>query len=990
MSDKMNPQQKKAVEYNKGPLLIVAGAGTGKTTVLVEKIKYLILKQKVDPKEILALTFTEKAAAEMEQRVDEALPYGLFQMWISTFHSFADQLLRTQIGHIGIDPGYKLMTDAETISFLKRHIFEFNLNYFRPLGNPNKFLHALIQHFDRLRDEDVNPHQYETFSKTLVTKPEVTDEEKLKIEELAAAYKKYQDLKSKHGKLDFADLIFQLLTLLTKRPHLLEEYKKQFKYVLIDEFQDTNIAQYLLIKLLAPPGPDTKLTVVGDDSQAIYKFRGASVSNILQFMKDYPDAESVTLNRNYRSNQVLLDYSYRLIRHNDPDTLEAQLGISKELKGIKKGNQIESLQLYIVETGDEEAEYVAKSILKISQEEGVKFSDIAILVRANKHAEPVISSMSRMGIPYKIWGKSALYKQPEVKDLISYLKVLHDPYDSAAFYRVLTMNIFGIDHHDISLLLGFAKKTALPLSQTPEIYASFFNNDWYLPQYDIYRPYLPLFSEKTKAALMKITSMFRRHQNLLKSHTAGQILYFFLEDTGYLKRITSYTTAADEKIAINISQFFNKLKTMEASQDDNSVAAIVDYLEMSMELGESPTTATSDNYEFDAVNVLTVHAAKGLEFPIVFMMSLAHGRFPSYNKREAIPIPQELIKEILPSGDFHTLEERRLFYVALTRAKDRVFLTSAKYYSGGKRQRKISPFVIETMGADEVNKIAMRKRDNTNQLTIFDFKPAEQTASLHTENNSAPDSLTPIAKSLTNFSYSQLESFKICPLQYKYLYILKIPTSVSAAASFGESIHKALQRFYMDFQKDPKVDLDHLLHLYQKLWIPIGYESADDEALRKAKGKEMLEKFYKTFHDPNRSIIAVEKLFKIKVDSDVFITGKIDRIDAGSDGTIEIVDYKTGRKPDEKELKKNLQLSMYAMAATDPGLLNKRIEEVKLTFYYLNDMEKISMNRTAEDLILVKQEVREAAKKIRSSTFPAHVGPWCSFCQFKINCEAWQ
>ncbi|MBI1863431.1 UvrD-helicase domain-containing protein [Candidatus Microgenomates bacterium] len=326
----MNPQQLEAVKYNDGPLLIIAGAGTGKTTTLVEKVHHLINQNLAKPEEILALTFTEKAAQEMETRVDERLPYGYTQTWISTFHSFADTILRTDISHIGLSPGYRLMTEAETISFLRERLFMFDLKYFRPLGNPNKFLSSLLQHISRLRDEDVTPEDYQKWVDQAGA-DDVEPEELQKRRELAHVYKVYQEIKVKEAVFDYGDLIHYLLVLFRKRPNILNQYRKQFKYILVDEFQDTNIAQYAMVKLLAPPESNPKLTVVGDDSQAIYKFRGASVSNILTFMKDFPTAKNVSLLTNYRSDQAILDHAYRLIKFNDPDTLEAQLGISKKL-----------------------------------------------------------------------------------------------------------------------------------------------------------------------------------------------------------------------------------------------------------------------------------------------------------------------------------------------------------------------------------------------------------------------------------------------------------------------------------------------------------------------------------------------------------------------------------------------------------------------------------------------------------------------------------
>ncbi|MDP2585816.1 MAG: UvrD-helicase domain-containing protein, partial [Candidatus Levybacteria bacterium] len=292
----LNPQQITAVRHLLGPLLIIAGAGTGKTTVITERIKYLILEKKILPAQILALTFTDKAAREMEERVDVAMPYGYTQMWISTFHAFCDRILRNDAHAIGLDPGYKLISTAESILLLRQNIFNIGLNIFKPLGNPTKFLDALLTHFSRLKDEDVSPKEYLEW----VKKQKSEDETKQYLE-LANAYQKYEELKIKEGVMDFSDLISNALLLLRTRKNILKKYQEQFKFILVDEFQDTNYAQNELAILLAGHstvssdriGSDSKrddknITVVADDDQSIYRFRGAAVSNVLQFKKSFP------------------------------------------------------------------------------------------------------------------------------------------------------------------------------------------------------------------------------------------------------------------------------------------------------------------------------------------------------------------------------------------------------------------------------------------------------------------------------------------------------------------------------------------------------------------------------------------------------------------------------------------------------------------------------------------------------------------------------
>jgi DNA helicase-2/ATP-dependent DNA helicase PcrA len=471
--------------------------------------------------------------------------------------------------------------------------------------------------------------------------------------------------------------------------------------------------------------------------------------------------------------------------------------------------------------------------------------------------------------------------------------------------------------------------------------------------------------------------MIKRHCELVRKESGPQILFYFLEDSGLLKRLAQVNSEKDEKITLNITKFFNKLKSFENQHEDSSLFAIVDYIQMSMDMGESPASEEADLAAYDAVNILTVHASKGLEFPVVFLVNLSKGRFPTQERKEPIPIPQELIKEILPQGDYHIEEERRLFYVGLTRAMDTIYMTASSTYGEGKRERKVSPFVIETIGEAEYAKQLSITKDEKVQLTIFDFKKPEQ----------------PVAKDeyfLKNFSFSQLESYKMCGLSYKYQYILKIPTSANAAAAFGDSIHRTLQKFYGEYIEDQTLGIERALEIYAATWAPVGYASKSHQQRMKEEGIEMLKTFFAKFHPPASSVVSLEKLFKIKIDDDIFITGKIDRVDSDPTGAIEIIDYKTGKKPDEKELKKSFQLSIYALAATDPGLYAKPLDQVNLTFYYLQDMEKITMKRNAEDMLKVKEDIHTIVNEIRQNEFKAKVGPWCNFCPFRMICEAWQ
>jgi DNA helicase-2/ATP-dependent DNA helicase PcrA len=955
---KLNSEQKKAIKFGDGPLLIIAGAGTGKTTVVTERIKHLILDNHVKASEILALTFTEKASREMEERVDVALPYGYTQMWIMTFHSFCDRILRREALHIGLEPNFKLMSEAESVQLVRRNLFRLTLNYFRPLGNPNKFISGMLSHFSRLQDEDVSPNDYAAWVKKQKTK---TKEEKLEVakwKELAKVYKEYDELKVKEGVMDYGDLITKTLKVFRDRSNILAEYKKQFKYLLVDEFQDTNYAQNELVKLLA--GKNGNVTVVGDDDQSVYKFRGAAVSNIIQFRTSFPKTKVVVLTKNYRSTQEILDRSYDLIRFNNPDRLEVVEKINKKLVSeIKGGAEIGFIHTDRVEN---EADEIAKKIKEINGEEKKDWRDFAILVRANNHADPIIRALSRHGIPYQFLGPGRLFKQPEIIDLISYLKILYNFEDSGAFYRVLSNDHFDINGRDIAAMGNYARKYNLSLFEVAEAIDKV------------------TVSAETKEAVTDLVGLIKRHLGRVKKDSAGQLLYYYLQDSGLLTKLLSPESAEAEKRAQNISKFFDKIKSYETDHPDATVFSVVDWLDLSMEMGESPLSNDTDWNTVNAVNILTVHGAKGLEFSVVFLVNLVSQRFPTTERHEQIPIPEGLIKEVLPVGDYHTQEERRLFYVGMTRAKEKLFFTAANYYGEGKREKKLSPFIFETLGEHSLK--SGQSSAKNKQLTFLDYKPADELSQTATD----------IPKLHIDYlSVSQIETFQICPLHYKLKYIYKLPTDPTASISFGVSMHCVMRDFYQEVKNGVKPS-EKLMHkLLNKEWIKEGYKDKAQESAFLKTGKNYLSEYFKKSFSAKATPGLTEEKFIFRI-GNLKVGGTFDRVDVLPDGMIEIIDYKTGDKvPSQKDADRDMQLGVYALAATkiDSPIFNKKPDQIKLSLYYFNGQQRISTTRSAEDLKKLEKEIFKIRDQIEKSDFACSNHMFCQTgCEFKLFCKS--
>ncbi|MFA6435707.1 MAG: UvrD-helicase domain-containing protein [Candidatus Gracilibacteria bacterium] len=963
----LNSAQREAVTHGEGPLLIIAGAGTGKTRVLTHRILHLIQTGAARSEQILALTFTEKATREMQERLDVLLPYGYTELWVKTFHGFCDSVLRERGLEIGLDTDYQLLPQADFVLFLKEHVFEFDLHYYRPLGSPLKFLNALADHFGNLRDERILPQTFLDYAEKQIKEAEnqdpATQESAQKLLEVANAYAYYDKLVLKAGVLDFASLHFLTLQLFEQHPSVLKEYQERFKYILVDEFQDTNTAQNRLVGLLAQEHHN--LMVVGDDDQCIYKWRGASLSNILHFEHNFPHSKKIVLTENYRSTQPLLDMSYAVIQNNNPFRLEIKENISKKLIAKSTSTDTEKPLLVHFSHYQDEAAFVIDRIQKTLKKDSAKTcADFAILVRASSHAAPFIEALNRVGLPYHFSGGQSLYSRPEIKDLMALLRSLTNPLDDIALLRVLSLSIFNFEPDSLLAFLVEAKKKALSLfeflkktKETPDLFTA--GND--------------------QAPLPSFFHLFSKLQSLLQKSQVSVILGTFLRESGYLDRLQAEESQENQEKIAALASFSNVIKQFEETHPSARILECLDYLDAREAIGDRSSGISEELADSNTVKVMTVHAAKGLEFDTVFLVDLVARRFPSGSRSDPFEIPETLLEDPLEDPSSHEHEERRLFYVAATRAKNHLFLTYSDHYEG-KSTWKMSNFLKEALDAKTVTAIEASALPEP----VAPLPPAPEQKPEFSDHS--PLKLTRASAPL-RFSYSQIDSYDRCPLQYKFRYLFKIAVPPAHSANFGTSVHHALNLFYRDFKTGKKPELVNLLALYEKHWIPSGYLNRTHHDARKQEGREILEQFFNTQQAVGWVIPELlEQPFTLGVGPQLLLTGRIDRIDRLADGTYEVIDYKTGELKDsvEKDLKNNLQLSIYALACDRVY----HLPVSRYSLYFLKANQKISTTRDAKQLEKAQEKLVDFAETLKTSSFPAKPVPQiCTYCDYRILCN---
>jgi len=621
----LNSEQWKAVQILNGPILILAGAGSGKTRVITYRIAYLISKG-MNPENILAVTFTNKAADEMKQRVDKLLGDEDANVWIRTYHSTCARILRKEARHIDILANFTIYDESDQLSLTKECLKELNLDI-REL-KPD----FILQCINRAKENLITPNEYRTSIYSQYGNI------------IKTAYKLYNQRLREFNALDFDDLIFKTVELFKNKPEILERYQEKFKYIMVDEYQDTNRAQYVFTKLLAEK--NRNLCVVGDDDQSIYSWRGAEIRNILDFEKDYPEAKVIKLEQNYRSTKIILKAASEVVKNNR-DRKKKVLWCENETG--------ESIEYFDSSDDKEEAEYVAQNVLK-EHYEGREFNEIAVFYRLNYQSRIFEECFARNKIPYEVVGALKFYERAEIKNMLAYLRVINNPKDSISLKRIINLPARNIGKETLDKIITYQKEKNITLFSALKKFSE-----------------IKGLQQRNIESIKSFIKMFEGFINLSKRLNLYDLALRIAYESGYLEHLKRRQSEEEIDRRKNVEEL---LISINDYVKNNPSASIVDYLE-----GVS-LRSDIDDWSNEKVSLMTMHNAKGLEFEVVFITGLEDGIIPHYKSRE--------------EGRFE--EERRLLYVGITRAKKKLYITNAnrrKTYQGNFVFTTTSPFLKE-------------------------------------------------------------------------------------------------------------------------------------------------------------------------------------------------------------------------------------------------------------------------------------------------------
>jgi len=975
----LNPAQKKAVESIEGPVMVIAGPGTGKTQTLTLRIAQILKSTDTPPNGILALTFTDAATREMRERLVKSIGPTAYYVNIQTFHSFCSSVIQGRPDIFQSMGQLEPLSDLERAGLFRNLIDTGNYQVIRPHGAPYLYIRDLVASIANLKREGVSPEQ---FAKLLAENPPEDPKDKYfqRNLDLVKVYEDYNSELRTRNRYDFEDMISFVTQAFGQDKNLLLEHQEKFLYILVDEYQDTNAAQNaLLLHLSSYWGQNANLFVVGDDDQAIFRFQGASIENILSFHKLFKKAEIVVLSENYRSQQLILDASREIITRNRLSLTNSLPQIEKNLRSAVN-IPIEKIRVTRFSSSVVELFFVSKEIQKLIKT-GENPEEIAVIFRNRSDGTEMADMLSRFDIQFNLEGGQDILGRPVIEKLIMLMKTIEgirNGEEGVDLFTLLNQPFFNCDQLDILKLSRFSADKKIKLW---EALAS-------LPP-NLIDP----------ASLIKTREILSQLQ---QDDAEGPFTLFFeklLHKTGFLDWCLKSNDAIEKLNSVN--SLFSEIKKLNSA---NHNLRLKDFLEIIALMVEQKVPIYEEDLDIKtgAVSLLTAHKAKGREFSTVFIIRAIDGKWGNNVVRELIKLPTEIISNTDLSLKEKNEDERRLFYVALTRAKKRIYITSA--IAGSSEQRKKES--VETMFLSEIpekflNRIDPAGYENKAKAILQTMLkiPTPQKTSMEESKF-----LSGIVKTLI-LSPTALNTYLSCPYKFKLNNLLRAPRAKAIPMSFGSAIHKALEEFFREFKKSGKIPPTSILRSTFKLALEKEILTVMENGRLLKRGFNVLEEYISFYKDQLIPPFEVEKFFgygfsKIVLNG-IPMGGKIDKIEALDDKFARVVDYKTGPAKSRGEIEGKTaqsngdykrQLVFYKLLADLDKTFKLTVSEAELDFVEpdrtTGKFKKERFTITEAEVEELKKVIRGVWKDILDLKFPrtADVKKHCLRCEWRLHC----
>ena len=948
-------RQREAIEHLEGPMLVVAGAGTGKTAVLVERVARLIEAGHARPEEIVAVTYTLDAAAELRQRVEERVgPMGAKALRADTLHGFANHLI------LDAGRGFGTLDEKDLWVYLRPRLPALRLERFQKAAQPAKFLDDLLDFFRRCQDELVDPAAYESYvervargelplprvSKSTEAAELSCEEVVARCREIARVYRAVEEMLRQDNLGTFGHQIVGAVRLLREDAGALARERARTRFVLVDEFQDTNLAQIELVTLLA--GEPRNLFAVGDPDQAIFRFRGATSAAFDEFLRRFPDARTVRLEDNHRSTSNILRCAHALIQENPPVARPGSgLGAEFERRPLRSMREEEAshegqplaaapVEMVLAEDPHAEAAEIARTIRERHDALARPWGDFAVLYRQHTHRRLLVEELERKGVPCAVEGLNVLETGP-VRDLLACLRVVESSADSVSLLRLAAQPQFALDGVRLRNLLA---------------------------------------KEKDAAGFRKALGRFPEGKRLVKARdeAARAAAAPLMTLSSMLPPLAETFGLSLESLAVAAFRKFVEDWEKKPLPWERTLRGFLEYLEYFVEAGG--TVPAGGEAAQDAVRLMTMHTAKGLEFRQVFVVRADWRGLPSYHEN-LFELPPELRSSATAEDpkEVHAQEELRLFYVAMTRARDALTLSSGCL--GGKKDPVPKRF-LRHLAAERSVKSCWQSREAP-PYTV-DVEAGEEALSAVGSWMLLPPRWAPGDVSL---SATGVETYERCPLQFKIQRDWNLPEEPSAPMQYGSAMHTVLKDHYDAARAGQPLSPQEVAEAFRAEFAKAAIEDPYQRALYERQGLEQLEAFLAArAAEPPPEVLDTEKTFSIEIGG-VKIRGRVDRLDRADDG-VTIVDYKTGRPRDQEDADQSLQLSIYAIAAQRQWKLEPR----RLVFYNLETNQAIATERSQKQLDEAEKQVRIAAENIAQGHFEANPKWHCRWCSYRSLCPA--